>query len=209
MLQVQLVMKFCINSFCQLLTTFLLFSFTSCSSNEQRYRLPSPSITDLNPLKPLLKSEVSVVEIYSDRNAVKYSLKPESFDWHPVIRNNKRCWKLSGRNIFTTDYFGWKTVYDILKKKYKALSYGGNKTTSEFNLKRLIKISVGMTTGQVYGIMGHVGNYKENYNWGEVWFFEVADGKTAPVVFDNTDRVTGYGQKFYEQTLSDLGTGQF
>ena len=30
-----------------------------------------------------------------------------------------------------------------------------------------------------------------------------------PVVFDNTDRVTGYGQKFYEQTLSDLGTGQF
>ncbi len=30
-----------------------------------------------------------------------------------------------------------------------------------------------------------------------------------PVVYDNTDRVTGYGQKFYEQTLSDLGTGQF
>ena len=30
-----------------------------------------------------------------------------------------------------------------------------------------------------------------------------------PVVFDNTDRVMGYGRKFYDQTLSDLGTGQF
>ena len=30
-----------------------------------------------------------------------------------------------------------------------------------------------------------------------------------PVVFDNTDRVMGYGSKFYEQTLDDLGTGQF
>ena len=31
----------------------------------------------------------------------------------------------------------------------------------------------------------------------------------TPVVFDNTDRVIGYGDKFYDQTLSDLGTGQF
>ena len=30
-----------------------------------------------------------------------------------------------------------------------------------------------------------------------------------PVVFDNTDRVMGYGRKFYDQTLTDLGTGQF
>ena len=28
-------------------------------------------------------------------------------------------------------------------------------------------------------------------------------------VFDNTDRVMGYGRKFYDQTLTDLGTGQF
>ena len=33
--------------------------------------------------------------------------------------------------------------------------------------------------------------------------------KYMPVVFDNTDRVMGYGSKFYEQTLDDLGTGQF
>ena len=30
-----------------------------------------------------------------------------------------------------------------------------------------------------------------------------------PVVFDNTDRVMGYGRKFYDQTISDLGAGQF
>mgnify|MGYP004132468927 CR=1 FL=1 len=42
---------------------------------------------------------------------------------------------------------------------------------------------------------------------------ELADKDIAqrymPVVFDNTDRVMGYGRKFYDQTLSDLGTGQF
>ena len=90
------------------------------------------------------------------------------------------------------------------------------------NVANLMGLSVGMTKGQVYDLVG-VSNYVEGYDWGSVWFYKIRKGGTddgplankdieqlyMPVVFDNTDRVMGYGRKFYEQTLSDLGTGQF
>ena len=82
-------------------------------------------------------------------------------------------------------------------------------------------LSIGMTKGQVSNLAG-VANYLEGYDWGSVWFYKIRKGgnegvlsdkdvekKYMPVVFDNTDRVMGYGSKFYDQTLSDLGTGQF
>ena len=89
------------------------------------------------------------------------------------------------------------------------------------NIANLMGLSVGMTKGQVYELVG-VANYMEGYDWGSVWRYKIKKGGNAgslankevednymPVVFDNTDRVMGYGQKFYDQTLSDLGTGQF
>ena len=90
------------------------------------------------------------------------------------------------------------------------------------NIENLMGLSVGMTKQQVFGLSG-VSNYVEGYDWGSVWFYKIRKGGTddgplankdieqlyMPVVFDNTDRVMGYGRKFYEQTLSDLGTGQF
>ena len=89
------------------------------------------------------------------------------------------------------------------------------------NIANLMGLSVGMTKGQVYELVG-VANYMEGYDWGSVWRYKIKKGGKAgslankevednymPVVFDNTDRVMGYGQKFYDQTLSDLGTGQF
>ena len=89
------------------------------------------------------------------------------------------------------------------------------------NIENLMGLSVGMTKGQVYNLSG-IANYVEGYDWGSVWFYKIRKGGNEgtladkdvekhymPVVFDNTDRVMGYGSKFYDQTLSDLGTGQF
>ncbi|NDH16075.1 MAG: hypothetical protein EBY48_03145 [Opitutae bacterium] len=89
------------------------------------------------------------------------------------------------------------------------------------NIENLMGLSVGMTKGQVYNLAG-IANYVEGYDWGSVWFYKIRKGgnegtlsdkdvekKYMPVVYDNTDRVMGYGSKFYDQTLSDLGTGQF
>ena len=89
------------------------------------------------------------------------------------------------------------------------------------NIENLMGLSVGMTKGQVFNLAG-IANYVEGYDWGSVWFYKIRKGgnegtlsdkdvekKYMPVVFDNTDRVMGYGSKFYDQTLSDLGTGQF
>lgn len=89
------------------------------------------------------------------------------------------------------------------------------------NIENLMGLSVGMTKGQVYNLSG-IANYMEGYDWGSVWFYKIRKGGNEgtlndknveklymPVVFDNTDRVMGYGSKFYDQTLSDLGAGQF
>ena len=89
------------------------------------------------------------------------------------------------------------------------------------NIENLMGLSVGMTKDQVFNLAG-IANYFEGYDWGSVWFYKIRKGgnegtlsdkdvekKYMPVVFDNTDRVMGYGSKFYDQTLSDLGTGQF
>lgn len=89
------------------------------------------------------------------------------------------------------------------------------------NIENLMGLSVGMTKAQVSNLSG-VANYLEGYDWGSVWFYKIRTGgnegtlsdkevekRYMPVVFDNTDRVMGYGSKFYDQTLSDLGAGQF
>lgn len=89
------------------------------------------------------------------------------------------------------------------------------------NIENLMGLAVGMTKGQVFELSG-IANYVEGYDWGSVWFYKIRKGGSVgtladkdieqrymPVVFDNTDRVMGYGRKFYDQTLTDLGTGQF
>lgn len=89
------------------------------------------------------------------------------------------------------------------------------------NIENLMGLAVGMTKGQVFDLVG-VANYLEGYDWGFVWRYKIRKGgqlgtlaskeveqSYMPVVFDNTDRVMGYGQKFYDQTISDLGAGQF
>ena len=91
----------------------------------------------------------------------------------------------------------------------------------EENVQNLMGLAVGMTKGQVFDLSG-VANYIEGYDWGSVWFYKFQKGgnegtlankdieqRYMPVVFDNTDRVMGYGRKFYDQTISDLGSGQF
>ena len=89
------------------------------------------------------------------------------------------------------------------------------------NIESLMGLAVGMTKGQVFELAG-IANYVEGYDWGSAWFYKIRKGgnvgtlankdieqRYMPVVFDNTDRVMGYGRKFYDQTLSDLGSGQF
>ena len=98
-------------------------------------------------------------------------------------------------------------------------SMGGGKT-SKTN-KALMGLSMGMTKAQVYQLAGTATKI-EGYDWGSSWFYQTASGggvnvlldgneenNLTPVVFDNSNRVTGYGWKFYHQTIRDLGTGQF
>ncbi|MBG28597.1 MAG: hypothetical protein CMI31_01160 [Opitutae bacterium] len=98
-------------------------------------------------------------------------------------------------------------------------SLGGN-STSKTN-KALMGMSVGMNKSQVYQLAGTAAKI-EGYDWGSVWFYKTATGggvnvlldgneeeNFTPVVFDNSNRVTGYGWKFYSQTIRDYGTGQF
>lgn len=98
-------------------------------------------------------------------------------------------------------------------------SLGGN-STNKTN-KALMGMSVGMNKSQVYQLAGTAAKI-EGYDWGSVWFYKTATGggvnvlldgneeeNFTPVVFDNSNRVTGYGWKFYSQTIRDYGTGQF
>ena len=91
----------------------------------------------------------------------------------------------------------------------------------EENIQSLMGLSNGMTKPQVFKLAG-IANYVEGYEWGSVWRYKIRKGDSdgfladrnveldyMPVVFDNTDRVMGYGEKFYKQTLKDLGAGQF
>ena len=99
--------------------------------------------------------------------------------------------------------------------------FAGKDRQVDENIENLMGLAVGMTKNQVYELCG-VANYIEGYDWGSVWFYKIRKGGNEgtlndknveklymPVVFDNTDRVMGYGSKFYDQTLSDLGAGQF
>mgnify|MGYP001174412971 FL=1 len=89
------------------------------------------------------------------------------------------------------------------------------------NVKNLMGLSVGMTKGDVEQLAG-VPNMLEGYDWGSVWRYKTIKGASSgtlsnkdidkslmPIVFDNTDRVIGYGHKCYEDTLRDLGSSRF
>ena len=122
--------------------------------------------------------------------------------------------------ISLVTFFGVFVLFCKLFKEVKS-PFSDRDADVKENIENLMGLSVGMTKQQVFGLSG-VSNYVEGYDWGSVWFYKIRggtdDGPLAnkdieqlymPVVFDNTDRVMGYGRKFYEQTLSDLGTGQF
>jgi|TARA_B100000959_G_C14768067_1_gene536292 outer membrane protein assembly factor BamE (lipoprotein component of BamABCDE complex) len=94
---------------------------------------------------------------------------------------------------------------------------GGNVSRTN---KALMSLNMGMSKEQVYKLAGTAGKI-EGYDWGSVWFYRTNSGADVglgldddeknftPIVFDNSHRVTGFGQKFYKRTIQDLGTGQF
>ncbi len=98
--------------------------------------------------------------------------------------------------------------------------FGGNSVAQE-NSKELMGLAVGMHKQEVFKLAG-VAGFIEGYDWGSVWFYQTKDGgefgtlndrhvqeRYTPVVFGNTDHVIGYGPKFYDQTIKDLGTGNY
>ena len=118
-------------------------------------------------------------------------------------------------------------ILSCLFLSFSSCSRGGSNPFSKGdgeikeNIENLMGLAVGMTKGQVFDLSG-IANYVEGYDWGSVWFYKIRKGgnegtlankdieqRYMPVVFDITDRVMGYGRKFYDQTLSDLGSGQF
>ena len=89
------------------------------------------------------------------------------------------------------------------------------------NIRNLMGLQPGMTKGQVFKLAG-VANYIEGESWGSVWFYKFRsggnDGTLAdrdveknymPVVFDSSDRVIGFGYKFYASTMEQLGSGPY
>lgn len=99
-------------------------------------------------------------------------------------------------------------------------TFGGNSVAQE-NSKELMGLAVGMHKQEVFKLAG-VAGFIEGYDWGSVWFYQTKDGgefgtlndrhvqeRYTPVVFGNTDHVIGYGPKFYDQTIKDLGTGNY
>ena len=98
--------------------------------------------------------------------------------------------------------------------------FGGGGRVGKTN-KALMGLNLGMSKSQVYQLAGTADKI-EGYDWGSVWFYRTASGggvnillegdddrNFTPVVFDISHRVSGFGQKFYNQTIQDLGTGQF
>ena len=96
---------------------------------------------------------------------------------------------------------------------------GGGGKVKKTN-KALMSLTMGMNKNQVYNLAGTADKI-EGYDWGSVWFYRTASGggpaivggnedsDFTPVVFDQSHKVTGFGQKYYSQTIRDLGTGQF
>ena len=97
---------------------------------------------------------------------------------------------------------------------------GGGGKVGKVN-KALMGLNLGMNKAQVYKLAGTADKI-EGYDWGSVWFYRTGgtagsnplldgddDKNFTPVVFDISHRVTGFGQKFYDRTIQDLGTGQF
>ena len=96
---------------------------------------------------------------------------------------------------------------------------GGGGKVGQTN-KALMGLNIGMSKAQVYKLAGTAAKI-EGYDWGSVWFYRTRSGNDVglglddedknftPVVFDNSHRVTGFGRKFYDRTIQDLGTGQF
>ena len=78
----------------------------------------------------------------------------------------------------------------------------------EDNTKNLMSLAVGMTKGQVYELVGIANVVKDTIGvclevqnskgGGQGTLADKSVDQTyTPVVFDNTDRVIGYGDKFY------------
>ena len=96
---------------------------------------------------------------------------------------------------------------------------GGGGKVKKTN-KALMSLTMGMNKNLDYNLAGTADKI-EGYDWGSVWFYRPAAGSGAailgeggdkdftPIVFDNSHKVTGFGQKYYSQTIRDLGTGQF
>ena len=97
--------------------------------------------------------------------------------------------------------------------------FAGEAKKVDKNIQNLMQLAVGMTKNQVFDLCG-VAYQIEGYDWGSVWFYQYRKGNSqsfiskqdllkfcTPIVFDNTDRVLGYGEKVYTSTLEDLGDG--
>ena len=182
----------------QLISCFLILLFCACSERKISSHPPIPQVTDYLPIINSIKKQVEVVE-----NGKKFSVYPSEFEWCPTIIDGIECWKIEGRECYTVDFHGYSTVKAYLKEKYPAMGWA-NRTLKKIK-NQLMKISVGQTKCKVWKILGGDADFFEVYDWGTVWFYKYDNEKLMPIVFDNLQRVVGYGSKFYDVTKRELG----
>lgn len=182
----------------QFISCFFILLFCACSERKISSRPPTPNATDLLPIINSIKKQVEVIE-----NGNRFSVYPSEFEWCPKIINGIDCWQIEGRECYTVDFHGYSTVKAYLKEKYPALGWANR--TPKRTKNQLMKISVGQTKCKVWKLLGGNADYFERYDWGAVWFYKLDGEEIFPVLFDNLERVVGYGSKFYNETKEKLG----
>ena len=92
---------------------------------------------------------------------------------------------------------------------HSTFAYNEVQKTVKKNNKALLSINIGLSKEQVLDLMGEP-ERSEGYAWGSSWLYRTAmtsgvygtaDSDFTPVMFDNSNRLLGWGRNFYEEKV--------
>jgi outer membrane protein assembly factor BamE (lipoprotein component of BamABCDE complex) len=89
------------------------------------------------------------------------------------------------------------------------LKYDSVQSTIKHNNRDLLSLKIGMTKDEVHKLMGDP-ERSEGYDWGSAWLYRTAmtsgiygtaDSDFTPVVFDQNDKLAGWGRDFFTERV--------
>lgn len=92
---------------------------------------------------------------------------------------------------------------------HSTLKYESVQSTIKHNNADLLSLKIGMTKDDVRKLMGNP-EQSEGYEWGSVWLYRTAmtsgiygtaDSDFTPVVFDQNDKLEGWGRDFFTERV--------